>query len=416
MKCFRVSAAPRESQRHIALAALIVFAASALSAQQSPASLTLAAARDRANAANPTIAAARLRRAVNVAGIGVAKERPNPDLLFETARDAPKQSIGMSIPIELGGKRGRRIDVAQATVVTGDAEVEQIIADVLNEVRRAYFQAVAAERFVTLAEDTRTLASRARDGARARFNAGDGSQADVAQADLALAAVDDGLIAARGEAAATKAELNALLGQPVGTAVAFADELAGGSVPPLEAALADAGRDNRELQVLDRRIAEQTARRNLASAQRKSDLTVGGALTLNAQPEFDFGWKANVGITLPILQSHQAGVAVEEAELARLRAEREALMARITGGVAAALARVSSARDRMTHFQTVTSPLTVDVDRYAQASYSGGQTPLLGLIVLLQQTRDIRKGGITAGLEYQLALADLERAMGTTIR
>jgi hypothetical protein len=91
---------------------------------------------------------------------------------------------------------------------------------------------------------------------------------------------------------------------------------------------------------------------------------------LNAQPEFDFGWKANVGITLPILQSHQAGVAVEEAELARLRAEREALMARITGGVAAALARVSSARDRMTHFQTVTSPLTVDVDRYAQASYS----------------------------------------------
>jgi hypothetical protein len=70
----------------------------------------------------------------------------------------------------------------------------------------------------------------------------------------------------------------------------------------------------------------------------------------------------------------------------------------------------------MTHFQTVTSPLTVDVDRYAQASYSGGQTPLLGLIVLLQQTRDIRKGGITAGLEYQLALADLERAMGTTIR
>jgi cobalt-zinc-cadmium efflux system outer membrane protein len=322
----------------------------------------------------------------------------------------------MSIPIELGGKRARRIDVAQATVLTGDAEVDQIIADVLNDVRRAYFEAVAAERFVTLAEDTRTLAGRARDAARARFTAGDGSQADVAQSELALAAVDDGLIAARGEAAATKVELNALLGQPVGTPLTFADDLTGGAVPTLEAALAEAGGANRELQVLDHRIAEQTARRNLASAQRKSDLTVGGGLTLNAQPDFDFGWKANVGITLPILQSHQAGVAVEEAELARLHAERDALVARMTGGVAAALARVSSARDRMTHFQSVTSPLTVDVDRYAQASYTGGQTPLLGLIVLLQQTRDIRKGGITASLEYQIALADLEKAMGTTIR
>ena len=257
-KILPLSAPPREGRRHTALAALIIFAASALSAQQSPAPLTLAAARDRANVANPTIVAARLRKAVNAAGIGVAKERPNPDLLFEAARDAPKQSIGMSIPIELGGKRARRIDVAQATVLTGDAEVDQIIADVLNEVRRAYFEAVAAERFVTLAEDTRTLAGRARDAARARFTAGDGSQADVAQSELALAAVDDGLIAARGEAAATKVELNALLGQPVGTPLTFGDDLTGGAVPTLEAALAEAGQrvGDRELQVLDHRIAD----------------------------------------------------------------------------------------------------------------------------------------------------------------
>ena len=416
MKLLRVSATPRAGRRQAASAALMLLAAGALHAQQSPAPLTLAAARDRANAANPTIVAARLRSAVDVAGVGVAKERPNPDLLFEAARDAPKQSIGMSIPIELGGKRARRIDVAQATVLTSGAEIDQVIADVLNEVRRAYFEAVAADRFVTLAEDTRALAVRARDAARARFTAGDGSQADVAQADLALAATDEEVVSARGEAAATKAELNALLGQPTGTTLAFADELTSGSAPTFEGALAEANAGNRELQVLDHRIAEQLARRNLASAQRKSDLTIGGGVTLNAQPEFDVGWRANVGITLPLLQSHRAGVAVEEAELARLRAEREALVARITGGIASALARVSAARDRITHFQTVTSPLIVDVERYAQASYAGGQTPLLTLILALQQTRDLRKGGITASLDYQVALADLEKAMGTTVR
>jgi hypothetical protein len=34
----------------------------------------------------------------------------------------------------------------------------------------------------------------------------------------------------------------------------------------------------------------------------------------------------------------------------------------------------------------------------------------------LQAARDIRRAALQAGLDYQLALADLERAMGTPLR
>src|SRR5262245_47817143 len=78
--------------------------------------LTLESAFARALGANPVIAAERLKRAINVAGIDVARERLNPELLAEVQRETPKQNLGMGFPIELGGKRPRRVAVAQATL------------------------------------------------------------------------------------------------------------------------------------------------------------------------------------------------------------------------------------------------------------------------------------------------------------
>ena len=388
-------------------------------APQTPAplsSVSLQSALDRALLANPTITAARLKRAVDLAGVGVARERPNPDVTFEAAKDAPKKAFGGSLPIELGGKRQRRIDVAQAGVAAAEADLDRVIAEVQNDVRRAYFQAVAADRAAALADDTRQLAVRARDAAKARADAGDVAQADVAQTELALAAADDELIGARGEAAATHAELNTLLGQPAETALILTDDLLSGPAPTAEAAIAQATRANTAIVAIDRRIDEQTARRDLARALQTPDLTAGGGVTWDAQPDFAVGWRLNVGVTLPLFATHRAGVQVEDAELTRLRAERDALVATVSGGVVAALARVQAARDRMTHFQNTTLPQIAAVERYAQDSYAAGQTPLAALLQALQQTRDSRRAGLQVSLDYQLALADLERAMGVTIK
>src|SRR3979490_468629 len=93
------------SSHILACAAVCVFSSSVLIAQTQPAAptepLTLQAAFDRALNANPTIAAARLRRAVNTAGIRVAGERPNPDVHAEIEKETPKQSFGVSVPFEL---------------------------------------------------------------------------------------------------------------------------------------------------------------------------------------------------------------------------------------------------------------------------------------------------------------------------
>ena len=61
---------------------------------------------------------------------------------------------------------------------------------------------VAADQRVAIADDLRTLATRARDAAKARVDAGDVPQSDLTQAELALANSENERSAARGEAAA----------------------------------------------------------------------------------------------------------------------------------------------------------------------------------------------------------------------
>src|SRR5262245_30494967 len=122
----------------IGLAALLLAAPAA--AQVAPVgSLTMQAAIGRAMAANPTIAAARLRGPINLANLAVARERLNPEGSIELEKETPKEAYGVAVPFELGGKRARRIDVAEATMRAGDAEVGATIARVRNDVRRASF-------------------------------------------------------------------------------------------------------------------------------------------------------------------------------------------------------------------------------------------------------------------------------------
>src|SRR6187397_2688848 len=112
---------------------------------QGPERFTYAEAQQRALAANPAIVAAQARRAIGTAGVAVAGERLNPEGRVEFDRDEPHQAYTIAVPLELGGKRGRRIDVAEASIRTADAEIAQVIVETRNAVRRAYFDRAVAD-------------------------------------------------------------------------------------------------------------------------------------------------------------------------------------------------------------------------------------------------------------------------------
>jgi len=377
--------------------------------------LTLQAAFDRAVATNPTIAAARLRRAVNVAGITVAGERPNPDAHVEFARETPKQSFGLGFPLELGGKRSRRIAVAEATLQVGEAEVTQTIIDIRTQVRRAYFTRLIADLRLAVLDELRQFATRARDAAQARFDVGSAPRLEVLQGQLALAQAENEATAAQATANAATIQLNALLGFPLDTPLTLATSL--DATPALTGAVAltRAQASNAELIVLDRQIAEQSAKLALARALRTPDITPDFTLTRDSQPDFMYGWRVAGSATIPIFTTHRAGVLLEEAALTQLNTQRMAVQARITGEVMSASAAADAQRTAYLRYQSEILPLAQQVEVMAEDSYRLGQTGIAALLQALQASRDMRLRSLQTASDFQDALGQLERAIGAPI-
>ncbi|HVH29938.1 MAG TPA: TolC family protein [Vicinamibacterales bacterium] len=377
--------------------------------------LTLQSAFDRALTANPTIAAARLRRAVNQAGITVAGERLNPEVHTEFEKETPKQSFGLAFPLELGGKRGRRSALAEATLELGEAELAQTIIDIRTQVRRAYFGRLIADTRVAVLDELRQFATRARDAAQARFDVGSAPRLELLQGQLALAQAENEATAAQGTARAATIQLNALLGVALDTPVTLAtgldtpDILAGG------AALVRAQTSNAELAVLDRQIAVQTAKLALARALRTPDITPDVTLTRDSAPEFMYGWRVAAAATIPIFTTHRAGVQLEEAALTQLNAQRMAVLARITGEVLSASAQADAQRTAYLRYQNEILPQAQQVEQMAEDSYRLGQTGIASLLQALQASRDMRLRSLQTASDFQDALSGLERAIGAPL-
>jgi cobalt-zinc-cadmium efflux system outer membrane protein len=372
--------------------------------------LTLDEAFALAAANNRTITAARLRRAIDQAGIDVAKERPNPELRYEQAKETPHQSLTASQPIELGGKRGRRIALAEAVLRTGEAELARAQAELRAEVRRAYYGVAATQARVAIAVDLEGIARRARDVAKERFDAGAVARLEVVQAELNLDQAANEATAVAGERDASRAELNALIGRDPTAPTQVVEDLADVALPAAEAAATAALAGNAELAILDRQMTEAVARAALARAQQVPDPTLEGAVTHDAPGEFVWGWRYAVGIAVPIFTRHRAAVRVEEATIAQLQAQREALVQRLEGAVGAALVRANTQRQQYLRYRDQILPRSREVEAMAEESYRAGQTNLVALLQALQAAREARSKAVQAAYDYQVALAELQRA------
>ena len=364
---------------------------------------------------NPALAAARLGRNEALAREDVARVRPNPEISFEETNDKPHDAASLSVPIETGGKRRRRIELAQAQGRSGEAEIARLVAEIRNQVRRAYFALSAAQRRVEETAELQRLAESARDAARARFEVGDVPHLDVLQAELAASQAAGETDKAQGTLAGARANLNALLGLPLDRPVAVSAGLDAGTVPPAEAAVRQALASSAELAVLDLGLAAQKAQVELARAEAVPDVTAGAGVLHRAPPDFDWGWRAALTIPLPIYTRSRAQARLEEATLARLQAERDAAVVRVRGEVYAAAASAETQRQALLRFRDEILPRAAEVERLAEDSYRSGQTGLVALLQSLQAVHDLRLQAVQAGTDYQTALADLERAMGAPL-
>jgi outer membrane protein, heavy metal efflux system len=404
----------------VGLAALLCASPGVARAQAPPAPaagpLTFKAALDVAVSRNLGLAAARRQRAIREAQIRAAGQLPNPDVSVEATQDTPHYNLSFGLPIEIGGQRGKRIDVAKAELALADLDEKNEMRTLRRNLRQAFYGLVAADERVRLSQDVAQIVERARSVAQARFEEGASPRLDVLHADLDLARAQAEAELARSSRASALADLNAVLNQPAGQAVAVVGDLGDAPASPaFDQAMTLASTSNGDLLAAEREAAIEERRLALLKAERVPTPTVTFGLPMDAPDEFTVGKSIGFSMTVPLFSRNQGEIAASQASILQVRAKADAARRAIESQVYGALARISAQRQQLETYRTRIVPAATELATLAEESYKAGRDSVLVLIDAQRSLRDVKREFLQALLDFQTALADLEEVIGGPI-
>ena len=397
--------------------ALSTFCLAILPAQaQKAAPLTLQAALDLADKQNLDLIAARRQREVATAGIQIARQRPNPSVSFATARDAPHQSLFFDQPIEIGGKRGRRMDLAKQEGALTDAQIAALGRQIRRMAREAYFNLAFAQADTERLGRVVKLAERLKEIAQERFNAGAVPELEVIQADLVLArAKADYQVAGQREKVAGS-QLNTLLNVSSTTAWKLSSPLQ--QTPPiisLQDVLAKAYDANPAIQQLAQETKIEESRRRLLKSDRIPDLNLEFGADFNAPHDYNVGPRGQISLMLPLFSRNQGEIAQSLAAQRVLEGQTEATRRSVAGDVESGYLDVASRRTQVELYRDKLLPATKRLESMAEESYRAGKSDILTVLDAQRNAQDVESQYLQSMLDLQTAYAALEETVGAPL-
>lgn len=378
--------------------------------------ITLQDALDLASRQNLDLMAARQRRAFALAGIRAARQIPNPTVDFESSRDAPHQVLFFTQPIELGGKRARRTDVARQEQTLTDVEIAATERQVRRAVRDAYFALAAMTAETARRTSVLQLAQRLYEIAQARFQAGDVAQLEVNQAQLEVARAEVELRVARQQESVSRERLSALLNEPAQTAWKPLTPLEAASpAPALEDLVGRACQSNSELARLSQELRVEQAREQLLRAERVPDVGVIVGGVFNAAPDFRAGHHEGLTMNLPVFSRNQGELQQSSAQQRFLELQSAALRRSVSGEVQAAYYEWDARRAEVELYRTTLRPAAERVEKQAEESYRAGKANLLTVLDAQRSVQEIEKNYLDSLGALQSAFAALEEITGSAL-
>ncbi|WP_374140278.1 TolC family protein [Sphingomonas sp.] len=343
----------------------------------------------------PSVAAATAGVGAATAARRVAGLRPNPELqaqveniggtgVYKGLRSS-ETTVGVSLPLELGGKRPARVALATARLTRAQVQSEIARADLRLRITQLYIEAAAAERRAEVLSEQAAIANNAFRVSSERVKAGDVGPIEQQRADVLRINAQVAAESAARQAQAARANLETLLSAPVTGPLDRAwFERIDGYGPPrpieVEGTLALAAAE------ADVRTADAQVR--VARSLRVPDLTVS---TFARRLEATNDTAAVVGISIPIpfFNNGSAFVAQSRSEQTQAIALRNLAVIDTRQQIASAQTEVANAA--------------------ATARAAGGPG-----LAAAQEAARIARIGWTQGKFDQIVLLDAERTLSQT--
>ena len=376
-----------------------------------PDNLTLVQALDEASARSPEVVAAERDVAAAEARLRQSGYRNNPELSVEVENFAgtgvlkgfqsTEITAAVNHRLDLGGRRGARVQVARADLVIAQLRLAIARADVSQSVREQFAQAVAARERLTQASDNVEWAKELARVAGILVEAGRDPPLRAVRARSALAQAQAVWEAANAEERAARSTLAALLGAstPINSVTGLAIDVTSRTVAPessLQVRLAEA----------ESAAAEASLQQQLA--ERRLDPAVGVGVR-HVRETGDFGFVAGVSMPLQIFDRNRGNIAAARAAVAAAQARRAGALATITSAARNAIGNVEAAQRRVKALEGSAIPEAAEGLRLAQRSYEEGRASLLELLDARNAYTEAQAQLTEAWLALALATAELGR-------
>jgi cobalt-zinc-cadmium efflux system outer membrane protein len=370
---------------------------------------------------NPTVRAKEFEHQTVTANEITAGLRPNPTASFLAeqfggASDASQTQYTVSVgqPIELGGKRQRRIDSARAAIRVSGHELDDVRRQIVFQVKKSFTDALAGREGLALAErNLRTLDELER-LQRLRAERGDISELDLLRIQVQRFAFERDAADARLALKAAKIALRAAAGP---------DQIAENFDVVGDLVFKDVAFTQAEL--YRRALAKRPDLRAAEAAREKAQADVRLARAnawwdVTPQIEYQRIGPDNTigfGISLPIriFDRNQGEIARTRAEARRVEAARDAVAVQALSEVDTALAALRTEGEKLTALRDTYLPKAQQARDTVEYAYRRGGVSLLDYLDAQRTYRDTAAEYLRSLATYWTSLYQLEAAIGGSL-
>jgi len=411
----------------IALAILLAFPAAAqeqavmLPAMEKPAMpafLALDQVIARALEKSPVLGASSARADAATAGRSQAGALPNPELSLQAENihgDGPYEGLdgaeitySVSQRVELSGKRGNRMRVADADKTRIHYARDAARLDLIRDVTTAYAELVTTQQEVAILEEERNLATEVRDSVAAKVQAGKEPPILKNKAQIELSVSEIALERAQRNLSARKQALFSLMGGETSDFTVAMDGL-----PPLS--------EPEPLQSYRARLPQTPEVRSLDTdvIQAKAGLSLEKSNVI-PDPTFNFGVRdfreddnqafvAGVSIPFPVFNMNRAGVERAGHHLNAVILDQRGAQLSLDARLTAIYSDFTSAYGEARALKTTVLPGAEESFSFAREGYDAGKFDYLEVLDAQRTLFDARRQFNEAVLDYHRQRAAIER-------
>jgi len=356
-----------------------------------------------------------------------ARLRPNPaisvgfsDIPLDFRENFIKPqtySYGISQTFELGGKRSKRINEANANSELARAEFQIVVWQLTNDVKKKFYAVLLADSLLKLAQENQKTFAEIVKHTSEVFQLGEISGLDLQRLEIEKFKFDTDVANSEKDYELAVRDLRVTLG---GDYRAMDIDVAGtiDYYQPYDFSLVDlrekalAARPDLKAAQLSERAADASIR--LQDSQRVPDLTVGAGI--EQVPASGNTYNFGVGIPLPISNRNQGERAKALIQKMKAQNDQRLITNQVLSDVDKALVAFEIQKRRVELYRTGVLTKVDDIQRLTEFSLKAGESSTLELLDAIRTRRETLAGFYQTLFDYQVSLLDLELATATPLQ